>query len=423
MVDASNYVMIELGKPVHTFDAAAVHGGRIVVRRARPGERLETLDHVERELHPETVVIADPEGPIAIGGVMGGAASEIGPGTTDVVVESAIFDPVSIRRTAARYALRSEASLRFEKGQEWRMARLGADRTARLIVEWAGGTVDAGAVDTDPNEAAAARVAFRPSRTDRLLGVTLDPTEQRSLLARVGIETTVAAPGTAITVAAGTKPLRVEPGPGVDVLEAVVPTWRRDLAVEADVIEEIARVRGYETIPPILPHTSMPSYRHSPLQARDAIRETLSGAGLSEVVTYALVAPRMVERFPFRDDGAPDGEPEQRPAGRPVIVTNPLSSQHSVLRQSLLGSLLEVVATNLRYGHAEVAIFEVGKGYGATGDPPTHEWWRLGFALTGPAVPPAWNQAARAVRPRRREGHPRGAGPAAPACRLPRGPR
>lgn len=139
----------------------------------------------------------------------------------------------------------------------------------------------------------------------------------------------------------------------------------------------------------------MPPYRHGPLEARDAIRETLTGAGLSEVITYALVAPRMVERFPFHDDGAPDGEPEQRPAGRPVIVTNPLSSQHSVLRQSLIGSLLEVVATNLRYGHEEIAIFEIGKGYGATGDPPTHEWWRLGFALTGPAEAPAWNRPTR----------------------------
>ncbi len=265
-----------------------------------------------------------------------------------------------------------------------------------MIVEWAGGAVDAGAVDTAPHETEAARVPFRPSRTDRLLGVTLDATEQRDLLARVGIETAVAAPGTAILVAAGTKPLSVEAGPGVDVLEAIVPSWRRDLAVEADVIEEIARVRGYETIAPILPHTPMPTYRHSPLEARDAVRETLVGAGLNEVVTYALVPPRMVERFPFRDDGAPDGEPEQRPAGRPVVVTNPLSSQHSVLRQSLLGSLLEVIATNLRYGHPGVAIFEIGKGYGATGEPPTHEWWRLGFALTGPTTPPAWNQGARA---------------------------
>ncbi len=395
VVDASNYVMLELGKPIHTFDAAAVHGGRIVVRRARPGERLETLDHVDRELHPETLVIADAQGPIGIAGVMGGAASEIGPGTTDVVVESAIFDPVSIRQTAARDALRSEASLRFEKGQESRLARIGADRTARLIVEWAGGTVDSGVVDTAPQDPAPSRVAFRPSRTDRLLGVTLEPAEQQALLARVGIETSVAAAGTAIPVAAGTKPLTVEPAPGVVVLEAVVPSWRRDLAVEADVIEEIARVRGYETIPPILPHTPMPTYRHGPLEARDAIRETLAGAGLSEVVTYALVSPRMVEQFPFHDDGAPDGEPEQGPAGRPVVVTNPLSSQHSVLRQSLVGSLLEVVSTNLRYGHEEIAIFEVGKGYGATGDPPTHEWWRLALALTGPAEPPAWNRTSR----------------------------
>ena len=141
VVDASNYVMLELGKPIHTFDGGAVRGGRIIVRRATPGERLETLDHVARELTADTLVIADPEGPIAIAGVMGGAESEIGPATTEVVVESAIFDPVSIRRTGQRYGLRSEASLRFEKGQEVRLARIGADRCARLVVEWAGGSV------------------------------------------------------------------------------------------------------------------------------------------------------------------------------------------------------------------------------------------------------------------------------------------
>jgi phenylalanyl-tRNA synthetase beta chain len=151
VVDVSNYVMLELGKPIHTFDAAAVHDGRIVVRLAREGERLETLDHVVRDLTPDTLIIADPSGPIGIAGVMGGAESEIGSETTDVVIESAIFDPISIRRTAFRYALRSEASLRFEKGQEHRLAKLGADRTARLITEWAGGQVAAGAVDTNPH--------------------------------------------------------------------------------------------------------------------------------------------------------------------------------------------------------------------------------------------------------------------------------
>ena len=156
--------MLELGKPIHTFDAAAVHDGRIIVRLARPGERLETLDHVVRDLHPETLLIADPAGPIAIAGVMGGATSEVGPTTTDVVVESAIFDPVSIRRTAFRYALRSDASLRFEKGQESRLAQLGADRTARLIAEWAGGTIATGVVDSNPVEpgTGARRVPARP---------------------------------------------------------------------------------------------------------------------------------------------------------------------------------------------------------------------------------------------------------------------
>ena len=125
------------------------------------------------------------------------------------------------------------------------------------------------------------------------------------------------------------------------------------------------------------------------------LRETLAGAGVSEAVTFALVAPAMVERFPARDDGAPDGEPEQRPAGRPITVTNPLSSQHSVLRQSLVGSLLDVVSTNLRHGRDDVAIFEVGKGYGARDDGSTHEWWRIGIALTGAAVPPAPDRPAR----------------------------
>ncbi|MEA2611440.1 MAG: phenylalanyl-tRNA synthetase beta chain [Chloroflexota bacterium] len=393
VVDASNYVMVELGKPIHTFDAAAVHDGRIIVRRARAGERLETLDHVVRELDPETLVIADPSGPVGIAGVMGGAASEIGEGTTDVVIESAIFDPVSIRRTAFRYALRSEASLRFEKGQESRLARLGSDRTARLIADWAGGQVAPGAIDSNPVEPPRAHVAFRPARVNRLLGTSLDADEQRALLARVGIETAPAVPGTNVRIVAGTEPVDIDAE--VEVLDATVPTWRRDLAVEADIAEEVIRVRGYDLVPATTPHTPMPAYRHDPLAVRDTVRQTLAGAALSEVVTFALVAPRVVERFPAHDDGALDGEPEQRAAGRPIVVTNPLSSQHSVLRQSLVGSLLEVVSTNLRQGRDDIAIFEVGKGCGSPGDPATHEWWRLGIALTGSAHPPAWDRPAR----------------------------
>jgi len=392
VVDVSNYVMLELGKPIHTFDARAVGEGLIIVRLARAGERLETLDHVERALTPETLLIADARGPLAIAGVMGGASSEISNDTTDVVVESAIFDPVSIRRTAFHYALRSEASLRFEKGQEHRLARLGADRTARLIGEWAGGEVAAGVIDTDPAEPLTVHVAFRPARVIRLLGMAIDTAEQRALLDRVSIATAAAPAGTRIAVAGGPRPLDVDPA-DAEVVLAAVPSWRRDLHIEADVVEEVARVHGYELVPEILPHTSMPVYRHDPLRLRDAVRETLVGAGLTEAVTYALVAPAMVERFGPSPDLMVPGE--GRPSGAPVVVTNPLSSQHSVMRQSLLGSLLEVLADNVRQGHDDVAIFEIGKGYGRTDDDGTHEWWRLGLALTGPAEIPAWNRPAR----------------------------
>ena len=393
VVDVSNYVMLELGKPIHVFEAAAVHDGQIVVRLAREGERLETLDHVERELEPETLLIADPAGPLGIAGVMGGATSEVSSTTTDVIVESAIFDPVSIRRTAFRYALRSEASLRFEKGQEHRLARLGADRTTRLIEEWAGGIVAKGAIDTDPSEPSPARVSFRPARVSRLLGVDVSAEEQRAVLARVGVATEPAQAGARVVVAGGPNPLEVDASQG-DVLVATVPSWRRDLEIEADVAEEVARIRGYELIPDILPDTPMPPYRPSPLRLRDTVREVLVGAGLSEAVSFALVSPAMVERFPAVEDGVIAGEGAA--GGRPVTVTNPLSSQHSVMRQRVLGSLLEVAATNLRQGRPDVGIFEIGKGYGAQDDGEgTHEWWRVGFVLTGPAEIPAWNRPAR----------------------------
>ncbi|HEX5591261.1 MAG TPA: phenylalanine--tRNA ligase subunit beta [Candidatus Limnocylindrales bacterium] len=394
VVDASNYVMVELGKPIHTFDAAAVHDGRIVVRLARPGERIVTLDHVERELHPETLLIADPAGPLALAGVMGGADSEVSESTRDVVVESAIFDPVSIRRTAFRYGLRSEASLRFEKGQEHRLARIGADRTARLLAEWAGGTVAPGAVDTDPTEPGAATVAFRPARVNRLLGTALAPDEQQHLLERVGITIAPADGDVAVPIAAGESPLDVT-ATAAEVLVATVPSWRRDIAIEADLIEEIARVHGYELVPSRLPETPMPPYRASPLEVRDAIRARLSGAGLAEVVTHALVSPQHLERVAWaRPYAAAAGEDDA--GGDPITVTNPLSADHSILRRSLVASLLDIVSSNARHGRPDVAIFEVGKGYGRAGDG-TREWWRLGIALWGPFEPPAWNRPARAA--------------------------
>jgi len=268
VVDASNYVMVELGKPTHAYDAAAV-GRRpdgvteIVVRDARAGEAIETIDHETRQLTPDTLLITDTSGPIGIAGVMGGAGTEVSNSTKDVIVESAIFDPVTIRRTAFRYALRSEASLRFEKGQEFRLARIGADRATQLIAAWAGGTVARGVVDTNPNEPAERHVAFRPARVDRLLGTVYGAETQRNVLRRVGIETEPATGETDVPIAAGTTPASVRAGSG-EAIVATVPTWRRDIEIEADIAEEVARVHGYELVPARLPSTTMPSWRQTP---------------------------------------------------------------------------------------------------------------------------------------------------------------
>ena len=395
VVDASNYVMLELGKPTHTFNGAAVREGTIIVRRALPGERLETLDHVDRELTTDTLIIADPSGPIGIAGVMGGAESEITDATTEIAIESAVFDPVSIRRTGHRYALRSEASLRFEKGQEFRLARIGADRVAQLTLAWAGGSVSKGRIDTAPTEPASARLAFRPARVSRLLGAEIPSEEQRALLLRVGVETESAPAGTRIHVAAEPKPLVVDPG-SEEILIAVVPTWRRDMAIEADVAEEVARVRGYETTPAHLPDTLMPAYRPSPLRVRDLIRETLAGAGLSEVVTHALVAAPDEARLQWPDDTTAPALPGSLAAqsGVEIAVTNPLSAQHSVLRRHLAASLLDVLSLNERQGRPDVAIFEIGKHYARVDGKP-REWTRLAFLLTGAAEPAAWNRVSR----------------------------
>ena len=397
VVDASNYVMVELGKPIHTFDGAAVArdgAGRagLHVRLAQAGERLATLDHVDRALDPEALLIADASGPLAIAGVMGGAASEVSDTTRDVIVESAIFDPVSIRRTAFRYALRSEASLRFEKGQEFRLARLGADRAAQLVLEWAGGSVARGVVDTHPEEPAPGRVAFRPARVDRLLGTSLGTETQRAVLGRVGVATESAPGATEVPVATGASPETVRAAAGEAVI-AIVPTWRRDLEIEADIAEEVARVQGFEDVLPRLPTTVMPGWRPTPLAARDAIRDALVGGGITEAVTYALVSARLLDafRWSFEDRPAAGEAPRE---GGPITVTNPLSLDHVVLRHSLVGSLAQVVDSNARHGQADVAVFEIGKGYGRVGDE-AREWWRLGLALTGSFDAAGWNRPRR----------------------------
>jgi phenylalanyl-tRNA synthetase beta chain len=384
VVDASNYVMLELGKPVHTFDATAVDGA-IGVRLARSGERLETLDHVTRDLTPDTLLITDERGPLAIAGVMGGAASEVSDATREVIIESAIFDPVSIRRTAFRYALRSEASLRFEKGQDHALAAMGADRTAALISRWAGGRVAVGVVDTNPVPPPRVRIPFRPARVSRALGEPIAVEEHCDLLARVGVTTGPATERDAVPIIVGSPPVALTADEVGSALVATIPPHRRDLHIEADLVEEIARVRGYETIRGRLPDTLMPALRHEPRRLADEVRTLAAGMGLHEVVTHGLIGP---------DDHARLGLAPDDPAV--IRAANPVTVDHSELRRSLLPGHLRVLVDNERQRRSDVRIFEIG---------PLHRWDDaapaerevLGILLAGADEPLGIGRADRGV--------------------------
>lgn len=379
VVDASNYAMLELGKPTHTFDAAGIRGRAIVVRRASPGEPLETLDHVRRELDPDTLVIADAERPIGIAGVMGGADSEVGEGTTDVVVESAIFDPVTIRQTARRYGLRSEASLRFEKGQEWRLAHVGADRVCQLIQAWAGGTVAPGRLDSAPGEPEARTVAFRPGRINRLLGTDLNAPRMTELLARLGFAMQP------VDAVVGEERRAADASEAAQSVVATIPTWRPDVTAEADIAEEVARLHGYQHIAATLPDTEPPHWRPDPTAPIQRVRDVLAGAGLTEVLTHALIAPRDHEQMAIEDGD-----------GHSIHVTNPVSADHSVLRRSLLPGLVGALAANERVRRPDVALFEIGEAYRVDDGQPDEEQ-RLAILLSGALWPQAWNRRAHAA--------------------------
>ncbi len=379
VVDATNYIMLELGKPTHAFDRAKV-GDSVQIRLAKKGEILETLDHEVRSLDTADLVVADERAALALAGVMGGASSEVTPATTSVIIESAIFAPTSVRRTAQRHSLRSEASHRFERGQERRLAALGADQVAALLTEWAGGVARAGRLVSGVDELPAATLSFRPSRVRALLGVSLTDDEQVALLGSIGISEQAAAVATKIAIT----PKRTVAAIKGSARTVTIPSWRNDLEIEADVAEEVARLYGYERIPASIPGTDLPSHRPAPTLLRDRVRRLLADAGLHEVVTHALVSAAHVELWsePAGLIGGPLATSEGASGGTLIVLQNPLSADHDRLRQSLLPSLLDRVDANMRYGATSGAIFEVGRGYGSTNGAPA-EWTRLAIAVWG----------------------------------------
>jgi phenylalanyl-tRNA synthetase beta chain len=355
-VDVTNYVMLELGQPIHGYDGDKL-SGPIAVRRAAPGERLTTLDDVDRELHPEDLLITDDRGAIGLAGVMGGQETELGDETTHVVIEAAHFDPVSVFRTARRHKLPSEASKRFERGVDPLLPAYAADRVVELLVRHGGGTVAEGStyVGAPPEGPQAVLEATLPAA---VTGIDIATTAVPEHLRAVGC--VVAEDGTTLTVSP--------------------PSWRPDLSDPYDLVEEVARVVGYDRVPSVLP--SAPAGRGLTREQRLRRRAglTLAGAGYVEVLTYPFVGERDWDALGL----APDDSRRQS-----VRVANPLSEEEPLLRTTLVPGLLRTLARNVGRGIGDVALFEHAPVYlpvpgrgsapilGVDRRPTPEEWERL----------------------------------------------
>ncbi len=361
LVDVTNYVLWELGHPLHAFDYDTVAEHTIVVRRARPGERLVTLDGQERELTDSILVIADPERAIGLAGVMGGANTEVAERTRAVLLESAFFHPASIRRTARALGLATEAAYRFERGADIEGLRDALDRAAQMMADLGSGSVAKGVLDVYPSPRPPLRLPLRLERIQRVVG-RCPPREQ------------------VVRILQGL-------GFGVEdrqpVLEVNVPSFRRDITLEDDLVEEVIRVWGYDEIPSTLPAGRLALVRRPPVLVQiDQVRRALVGAGLSEAITMSFVDPERLRLLGW-DPASPEF----------LALRNPLSRERSVLRPTLAVGLLEVVAGNLRRQNADVRCFEVGRVF-ASGGPGglAREALRVGIALSGARLPRAWYQ-------------------------------
>jgi phenylalanyl-tRNA synthetase beta chain len=362
IVDVTNLVMLETGQPLHAFDIAKIAGETIHVRRAKNGEKIVTLDEVERTLTNEVLVIADAKNPIAVAGVMGGRDSEVTDSTTRVLLESAHFAPVRVRRSARVLELTSEASRRFTRWVDPNGTVRAANRAAELIAELSGGKVLPGVADSYPAPVSEARISLRVARANAILGIELSSEAMAELLKRLGLK-----------IEAQTK----------EILQVSVPTWRRDIEREIDLIEEIARLNGYEKIPTTLPTTVNASAGRSLSQRlEERARGVLLRCGLGELMTYSLENAAAVSRA-----GLTGNDGLSTPA---VTLRNPLSDDYTQLRTSLIPSLLEVLKTNAN-ADTPTRFFEIGKVYlpvsGKTDHAaPPDERLRIGIALL--AAPP-----------------------------------
>ena len=360
-VDVTNYVLMEMGHPMHAFDLDGLAGRALRIRRARLGERVTTLDGVERKLDQDMLVIADSDRPQAIAGVMGGSTSEVTTATRTVVFESAYFKPSSIRRTSKKLGLRSEASFRFERGADINLPVAALQRATALMTEIGAGRVIGPLVDRYPRRQGPRRLRLRRAHLGRLLGMAVPESEVVRILRSLGMS--VASTG--------------------DGWEVIVPTFRVDVLREIDLVEEVGRHYGFDKLEPAFPAMDVPATPPDPRISRDQlVRRVLTAGGLSEAVTFGFIEAGAAEPF------APEGRVNEL-----VGLSNPLSAKFDTLRPSLLPGLLDAVARNRRHGRRDVGLFEIGSrfttGAGETGG--------VALAWTGAAVPNHWSGGSREV--------------------------
>ena len=363
VVDITNYAMLELGHPLHAFDAAKVSDRAIVVRRALSGEVMTTLDGIERRLHTDDLVVADPKSPLGLAGVIGGQDSEVSDSTTDLILECAYFDPETIAFTGLRHLVRTEASARFERGMDPEMPPVASSRAAQLIAELAGGRVSSTFLDEYPQPRRRKRVGLRPGRTSKLLGIEIDKAEQIRHLRSIGFD--------------------VEEGGSR--LNVVVPSFRPDVAREVDLVEEVGRLHGFHELPSTLPKGAAGGL--DPRQrAERALRRVLAGIGLFEAATPSLVSPAELDALELD---------EANPARRIVRTANPMSEDESIMRTTLLPSLLRAVARNQARRAEGVALFEIARIYEPSQDKLPQEGLVLAAAFSGSRWPQEWTRPER----------------------------
>jgi phenylalanyl-tRNA synthetase beta chain len=344
LVDVTNYLMWETGFPMHAFDYDKLEKGRIIVRCAYPGEEIVTLDGVNRTLDPEVLVIADDRVPVGLAGIMGGEYTEITSTTTRLLLEAACFNTVNIRKTARKMNLPSEASQRYEKGVDPEAAIFVQNRAVRLIQETAGGEICRGIIDNYPRPYSLPRINLRAKKVKEVLGYNVNEEEITGILGRLGLE-----------VEADPQPSEMtgREAPAGAVFKVEVPSFRRDLYEEIDLIEEIARIKGFEKIPLTLPEGVLTSGRPSrERRILDKFREALVGCGLQEIITFSFMNPRLFDELDL---------PPADFRRNAVKLQNPLSEEQGVLRTTLIPNILQVMQYNFNHQVDNQLVFEIGK--------------------------------------------------------------